>query len=352
MLSIVLMVLKVIGILLLAILGLLLTVILIILFVPIRYSAKGSYIGKPKGTAQVTWLLHILSAKAVYDEDLDLSVRVFGWKVYPGKEDEETEAEASETKSNEVENQNIEKQKAETPETKTEKPEEKAVEQESVEIEFQNTDRTVAEEADTGRTDTDRTGADRIPTDRITAENLKQSQSKIENSEESVRSKSPKKHRPGILDRLKNFWKSICKKIKHFWKKIKSLLHSIRDKKEAWTTFWDDEKNKNACKLLFGQVKKLLKHLLPRKIQGRVMFGFDDPYTTGQVLSYASIFYGIYHKQLKLQPVFDREVVEAEGTLKGKIRIGTIIWIILRVVVDKQCRKLYKDFRAWQRERE
>ncbi len=53
-----------------------------------------------------------------------------------------------------------------------------------------------------------------------------------------------------------------------------------------------------SLKLLYRQVKRLVAHIWPRKGKGSVTFGFDDPYTTGQVLQAVSLIYPFFHKQL------------------------------------------------------
>ena len=106
MLHIIWLVLKIIGIILLVLLGLLVAVLAAVLLVPLRYRADGSYHGRPVVTAKVTWLLHILSLKAVYDEELDLSFRIFGFRLLkPGSRKEEEVEEELILQSQELMNQ-------------------------------------------------------------------------------------------------------------------------------------------------------------------------------------------------------------------------------------------------------
>lgn len=84
MVAIVLGILKIIGILLLVILGLLLFVIISVLFVPLRYRAEGSFYEKLKGSASVSWFLHLISLKISYDEKAQVDVRVLWF--HPGRE--------------------------------------------------------------------------------------------------------------------------------------------------------------------------------------------------------------------------------------------------------------------------
>ena len=90
MVAIVLGILKIIGILLLVILGLLLFVIISVLFVPLRYRAEGSFYEKLKGSASVSWFLHLISLKISYDEKAQVDVRVLWF--HPGREKAEKSA--------------------------------------------------------------------------------------------------------------------------------------------------------------------------------------------------------------------------------------------------------------------
>ncbi len=57
--------------------------------------------------------------------------------------------------------------------------------------------------------------------------------------------------------------------------------------------FWHDGQNQKAFHLVWKRAKKLVRYVLPKKVQGRIHFGFDDPYDTGQVLTVVSPFYGL-----------------------------------------------------------
>lgn len=102
-----------------------------------------------------------------------------------------------------------------------------------------------------------------------------------------------------------------------------------------------DEKNQASLRLLWRQAKRLIAHLWPRKGAGTITFGFDDPYTTGQVLAAASMLYPFYYKQLTLCPIFEGGTVfEAQGSFRGRIRVVSLLWIGLGVLRDKHTRKM------------
>ena len=116
-----------------------------------------------------------------------------------------------------------------------------------------------------------------------------------------------------------------------------------------------DEKNGKAGKTadrlssIYAKLKfsfKGIRHLLPRKGKGEVVFGFDDPYTTGQVLTAVSVVYPFCHKLIDIYPEFDRQVFTAEGHFSGRIRAGTLLLIAGRMLLDKNFRGL---LRKWLR---
>ena len=47
-------------------------------------------------------------------------------------------------------------------------------------------------------------------------------------------------------------------------------------------------------------------------------------------------------KNIKLHPDFDRQIFEGEFKVKGAIRAWTLLYQVLSVLMDKNCRKLYR----------
>lgn len=292
MLAIILGILKCIGTLILVVLGVILMLILLVLLVPIRYRAEGSYYGKLKGSARVSWLLTMISLQVSYEEEADIGLRVFGIRIGRRKRDDR-EAREAEAVEKPVEAKTVKPPKASDKEELTEPPEEAAPD-------------SLADM----ETDSQKTG-------------------------EARRTQKTRDARKG------NPFKKIRVTFRRFCDKLKAL----KDKKEAIMDFIRNEENQRTFRLLKKQIFALLKHILPRKIQGLIRFGFDDPYTTGQVLTYVSPFYGLYARKLQLIPMFEEQVLEGEGKLKGRIRIGTVLVIGIRVLLDKNFRSILKKWR-------
>ena len=116
------------------------------------------------------------------------------------------------------------------------------------------------------------------------------------------------------------------------------------EQKETILSWIGDEANQESVKLIFCQLGKIIRHILPRKGHGTVTFGFgEDPYLTGKVFMIAP-FYPLYGEYLEVYPDFERQIFEAEGTGNGHIRIGVIIGYAIRLLFDSNIRKNIRAF--------
>jgi len=116
-------------------------------------------------------------------------------------------------------------------------------------------------------------------------------------------------------------------------KKSKSLPEKISDKIKDIHYIITNDDNKYIFAKMLEKIKKLIDHVLPKKIEGYFKFGFDDPSVTGQVLEVFAIFYPLYKDDFKIIPMFYDEIIEADISFKGRLRliyaayIGLILWL-------------------------
>lgn len=291
MLHVVLLILKIIGLIILGILGLLLGIMLLVLLVPVRYRVDGSYYGKPGGTARITWLLHILSIRITFEEDIDAAFRVLGYRLFrKSKEREKTVEDAAETVK-------------------------------------------APGEAIIRHVEDPLFSRDSDPVENMNNEELDE----LVQIQELPNGKQVRRtNRIGL----------IVKKIKFLLKQVYEALKNIKNTYMRVSEFLKSEENQKTLKLILRQIKAIVRHILPRKASGTVTFGFDDPYTTGQVLSAASIFYAWYGQQIVLVPMFEQVILEGELRVKGRIRVGTLLWRGLLVYLNRNFRVLLK--RWWK----
>ena len=291
---ILLLILKAIGILILVLLGLVLAVVCLVLFVPVCYEAGGSWKDKPAGKGKISWLFGAVSLSAGYDGDesgLTAGVRLFGQKLWEMGEEKETPK-----APRPLDEETLRGTDAERKEPKDrKKPEEKET--------------ALWEENQQPRPE---------PEDKRHTEHKKKDvfgRIKV------------------FLEKLKFSFQSFCDKLKN--------MQNIAEEKKAWL---EDEENQASLKLLWKQTGRFLRHVCPRGGKGSVTFGFEEPYLTGQVLSAAALIYPFFEGNLEICPVFDETVFEAEGSFKGRIRAGYLLWLGLGILRDGHTRRMLFGF--------
>ena len=298
MLGIFLGILKWLGILLLVLLGLVLTVLLAVLFVPVRYEAEGSFRGELLAKGQISWLWRLFSIQAVYDGDTEVSLRIFGVK--PGRKKETAER----------------TEKTETP--------------------------------DPVVTGSGKRPEEEVPVYESRSKAEAPASEKHQGTEEGIKEKVPAAGTKNAKNgqKKKRVRQSLFQKIKVTFQRICGKLKTAEERWQKLMEFLEKEENKNTFRLLKRQVIRFFKHVLPGKVSGTVRFGFEDPYTTGRILTYISPFYGWYGRTIQVIPVFDEQVLDGELSLKGRIRIATLLFIGFQVWRDKNFRTLLKRWQA------
>ena len=317
MIHILLVILKIIGIALLVILGLLLGILLAVLFIPVRYKAAGSYHGQLLLSVCATWFFHILAFRAVYEgEGLVCSLKVLGFRLWHNREKDPA--------------RDLE---------------------DGLETILGDEEQSLYEELQQDEEHYRKSQEEQAHGSQLHGERAGEQDANRKESREEEDKTGPDKRGSGIIGKIKDLAGRISQSIRHILEKLKFSFAKICDKLKGIREFvqekkmWlEDEKNQASLKLLYRQTKRLLVHLWPRKGRCTVTFGFDDPYTTGQVLQAASLIYPFYHRQLFLYPVFDEKILDAEGSLKGRIRLSVILWLVLQVLFDGHTRRMLKGF--------
>lgn len=289
MIQILFLILKCIGIILLALIGLVLLAVLAALFVPVRYQAEGSRYGELNARGRVSWFFRGLSLEFFLEKgEVSSSVKLFGRRLGGGP----AEAEDLEGDLQEISEPSVHT-----------------------------------------------TSLDREETGGGTDRRKETEERKRPSAEKASGGKEERKAGDGPSSgRMQTAVQGLFRKIAH----IRSRIRALFEKKDQVMAFLRDEENKKTFRLVRSQLWRVLRHVLPRSIKGRVTFGFDDPYRTGQVLSWAAILYPVYRDSLQITPVFDREVLEGELSIKGRIRLAVLLGAAARLMMDKNFRKLVR----------
>ncbi|MEE1114262.1 MAG: DUF2953 domain-containing protein [Eubacterium sp.] len=148
---------------------------------------------------------------------------------------------------------------------------------------------------------------------------------------EVVRSK-----RPNLLVRL-------SAKVSAFFGRIKKAAAKAErtvDQINSWADYLAGASFARAKDVILKAVIALIRHILPRKIQGSVEFGFDDPSKTGMALGAIAMFYPVIPEKLEIKPDFEEKKLEADVTASGRIILAVVLVQVIRVILDKDVRIL------------
>lgn len=297
MLGILLTILKIIGIILLVLIGLILLAAAVILLVPIRYHGEGAREEKIlSGNVKLTWLLHMISASASLSEDgTKIRVCLFGKTIYPKTKKPPKKSKAKK----------MPKQEATKKSEKSEKPKQQS---------------------------------DTVSKEVATIYEPQKSISELPKKEKSAR--------PDVKSKFEDIKQKLLA-VKEKFIDSKAGIQKIKNKIDYWKNLLTSDPMKEAMEFLWKKTKGLLHHILPRRMTGRIHFGFEDLSKTGKTLAYFSMLYPFTKENLVIEPEFETEELILEGDIafRGRIRLGYLVYVALSVVLNKNIRRQYKRLR-------
>ncbi|MBE5939920.1 MAG: hypothetical protein E7266_05930 [Lachnospiraceae bacterium] len=298
---------------LLIILGILLFLVVvlagIVLLTPIKYSSKGSYIEKFRCEFNISWLFKIIRFNGTFDENgLLWNIRLLFFKVFDQDDLKKYLEGMGETKVSE------EKEQSEEIKETTEVTE---LTDEIKETQPEKTD----EKPET-------------PIDEKTDEKL-------------TEIKEPEKKK-NIFDKIKEKYDNILLKIKDIKIKIKRFYRNAKKialKADELKEFLSREEVKKELRTIGKQFLKILKHIKPKVLKGRLLIGTGEPDKTGMLIGTMCIFYGLYGDDFNVTADFENKVFEGEYFLKGSFNILVFVLFIIRVLCQKNLVKYIINFR-------
>lgn len=290
-------ILKVIGIILLVVLALILTALLCILFVPVKYRAVGSFDNTDiRAKAHVSWLLHLFALHIEYADETDGYIRLVFVKKklfdnYEALDDGDMDDAAK---------------------TETEDKVSENTGDESEHITDEHT-----ENESTAQTHNEQIAAN------DENQHIKQQTKLTHQKTYKKRNKKPHK-------------KSHKKQFKDKSDKIKNCIYKLKRE-------YSDERNKAAFSHLKKELFIILKRICPRKLKLIMVYSTGSPDTTGISLGILACFPVGYTNRWRITPDFESEKPYAKGSfdIKGHVIVISILAATLRILFDKNCRRLY-----------
>ncbi len=129
------------------------------------------------------------------------------------------------------------------------------------------------------------------------------------------------------------------------FEKIRYTIRSVYDKiKAIWQniSYYRELLLRDETKQLFGSVLarlvRILKSLGPSKVRAEIIFGTGSPDTTGYVYGVYSMFMPLLGKKVKVEPDFERTVLEGSLRASGFVVTGVLVWHVIRVALDGRLR--------------
>lgn len=277
-------ILKVIGIILLVVLALILTALFCVLFVPVKYRAVGSFENTDiRAKAHVSWLFHLFALHIEYADETDGYIRLAFVKrklfddADSDYENDEKAAEAS--------------------------------------------DDDVMDEA--AKTETE---------DKV-SENTGDEPKISADENQHIKQQTKLTHQKTYKKRNK---KSHKKQFKDKSDKIKNCIYKLKRE-------YSDERNKAAFLHLKKELFIILKRICPRRLKLTMVYSTGSPDTTGISLGILACFPVGYTNRWRITPDFESEKPYAKGSfdIKGHVIVISILAATLRILFDKNCRRLY-----------
>ena len=281
--SVLLLILKIIGIILLVILALFVLLIVGILFVPYAYRVKGSFHGKPDLTASIYGLGHLVGIGMILTENgAKIYLRICGIRKFLQSGNKENKT--------------------------------------------GNTDQYEENMGEGQKTDPETGNYENLP--------------------------MPE------MQKIKAFWqkivmipekfKRVIARIRNFFHTIKSALGNVKKTIRKVKCLLTNESHKIAFAKLKTSVWQLLKILMPYRLKLNLEYSTGSPDTTAQLLGILTMFPIGYQNRWNVHPDFtaDNAYAEAEFDVKGRILGFSLLKLILGLVLDKDCRKLYNHFKT------
>lgn len=292
--------------------ALLLSVLLLILFCPVRYFIQGSKpeeegISELKGQVRISWLFRGITFRIFYENGkTGTDFRIFG--ISPGK---------------------FKGRKKKTS-VKKEKTEEKlSPEEKTLSVEKEMLEEKIPEEKMSGENisgEEKMSSSEKNPSVIEEKEETGKSEVQEETDGEKAKEISEKKlekKKPGLLKRFMEKIKSIPSKIR----KIRLTIKRTCVKIEWWKRFFSNPRIKEAIAFCWKDIKKLIRHILPVKVEGNVTFGCEDPSITGRIVALLGMTIPFHKNCIEIMPLFQTDRNILEGTIKIKGRIYGVVLV-------------------------
>lgn len=305
----------------------LIVLICCVLWVPIRYRADGCYGEEKSLQGKASWFVFLLQLQLHYEEELEVSLRLFGVDVIAllKKRAQRKAAKKSKKRKNTAQTKTIQRTKKAAADPK--------------DIKQQKEELSMAEHSDIRQEDR-------------TEKQEKSSEEEIPAKENAAKCrKTIKEAHKKVDERKKTKRASVKKTIKNWFQSIKNMLSAIRKRiRQAGKLkeLLQDDNTKAFVCILKDNVIHLWRKLKPKKLEAKLCFGTGQPDTTGEILALLAVFYAYYGSNVTIIPDFEQARLEGWFKMKGRISVWSVLIVLIKVFMSKEWNQFRKDTSRWK----
>lgn len=318
MLSVILGIFKLLGLLILIASGVFLLLLLLLLFVPFRYRGDGCYQERGGGAMEISWLWRFLCFRASYEDGPDAMLKLLCIPLWRFSEQSEKSGNTA---------------------TDADK--------------FDAAVNTSAEHGSEAVNTSDETNAGTNGQAFILLqgkpEDIELKGTIIQAAEPSAESSTAAAQQKDFSHfQTRNRKKNKKKKAPSFRSRIEQLISRIRallHKAEEFRALFKDKRTQRLLSFFQRKAFRLGREIVPDSFRGAFRFGFDDPFLTGQLCSFAALLIPLYGDRLQLEPIFHQTAFSGEIHFRGKLRLIVPITIAAQTWFNKDFRYVRRQLR-------
>ncbi len=272
--------------------------------------------------AVVRWFAFLFSLNVTYENGkLIYKVKILGRQIlgnepsFLEKQEEKEVRKKKKTQKKKKKKKNQQEEKAEPAETLDEKPNVKEVSDENI----------LEEKTDRKLEVTEKSSKEEVT-------------EKISDSKDDSKKKETKKVQKDEEDWEEEDWdeddeEEEDENSEGIITKIQKLIKTVKEK-------WEEYHMKENLPFFKELIIRTLKHILPRKLSGNLSFGLDDPQMMGYATAAMAMMYPTYGRHFAFTPYFHSAPLLADCRGRGKIRLGFLVYIVIRLLFNKDVRKI------------
>ena len=183
------------------------------------------------------------------------------------------------------------------------------------------------------------TVSERVDEEKVDADRTEKSHADSRSQDKEEKSVLPVRRIRNIFTSFRGILNRILERIRNIPETIRKITLKIReiyDKIDWWKELIQHPRVKAGIAHIKKEAKLLLRHVLPRKTEGYVTFGSEDPSVTGAVLAVLGMTMPLHKNCVEIRPVFEsRNLLEGKVKIKGRIYGIIPLVILIRLYFDK-----------------